>query len=69
VNVQATRCTGPLDPAGSEGLRDRWKWLGGGSGWTKRGYANPLMWGPITLAIALRGGGAYSLDRRVGKQL
>jgi putative oxidoreductase len=50
-------------------LRDRWKWLGGGSGWTNRGYANPLMWGPITLAIALRGGGAYSLDRRVGKQL
>jgi putative oxidoreductase len=43
--------------------------LGGGFGWTNRGYEYPLMWGLIMLAIALRGGGAYSLDRRIGKQL
>jgi hypothetical protein len=27
------------------------------------------MWGLIMLAIALRGGGPYSLDRRIGKEL
>lgn len=43
--------------------------LGGGFGWTSRGYEYPLMWGLIMLAIALCGGGAYSLDRRIGKQL
>ncbi len=43
--------------------------LGGGFGWTNRGYEYPLMWGLIILAIALRGGGAYSLDRRIGTQL
>lgn len=43
--------------------------LSGGFGWTNRGYEYPLMWGLIMLAIALRGGGAYSLDRKIGKQL
>jgi putative oxidoreductase len=43
--------------------------LGGGFGWTNRGYEYPLMWGLIMLAIALRGGGPYSLDRRIGKEL
>jgi putative oxidoreductase len=38
-------------------------------GWTERGYEYPLMWGLIMLAIALRGGGPYSLDRRIGKEL
>ena len=38
-------------------------------GWTDRGYEYPLMWGLIMLAIALRGGGPYSLDRRIGKEL
>ncbi len=38
-------------------------------GWTARGYEYPLMWGLIMLAIALRGGGPYSLDRRIGTQL
>lgn len=28
-----------------------------------------LMWGLITFAIALRGGGPYSLDRAIGKEL
>ena len=43
--------------------------LGGGFGWTNRGYEYPLMWGLIMLAIALRGGGPYSVDRRLGTQL
>jgi putative oxidoreductase len=38
-------------------------------GWTDRGYEYPLMWGLIMFAIALRGGGPYSLDRRIGKEL
>ncbi len=43
--------------------------LGSGFGWTNRGYEYPLMWGLIMLAGALRGGGLYSLDRRLGRQL
>lgn len=43
--------------------------LGGGFGWINRGYEYPLFWGLIMLAIALRGGGPYSLDRRIGTQL
>jgi len=38
-------------------------------GWTGPGYEYPLMWGLIMLAIALRGGGPWSLDRKIGKQL
>ena len=38
-------------------------------GWTAPGYEYPLFWGLVMLAIALRGGGPYSLDRRVGKEL
>ena len=38
-------------------------------GWTDRGYEYPLMWGLILLAVALRGGGPYSLDRKIGKEL
>ena len=34
-----------------------------------RGYEYVLMWGIVLLAIALRGGGRYSLDRRIGVQL
>jgi len=38
-------------------------------GWGQGGYEYPLMWGLIMLAVALRGGGPYSLDRRIGKEL
>jgi putative oxidoreductase len=38
-------------------------------GWTERGYEYPLMWGLVMLAIALRGGGPYSLDRKIGREL
>jgi putative oxidoreductase len=40
-----------------------------GFGWAARGYEYPLFWGLIMFAIALRGGGPYSLDRRIGKEL
>ena len=38
-------------------------------GWTDRGYEYPLMWGLVMLAIALRGGGPYSLDRKLSREL
>ena len=38
-------------------------------GWGAGGYEYPLMWGLIMFAIALRGGGSWSLDRKIGWQL
>jgi len=38
-------------------------------GWTGPGYEYTLMWGLVMLAIALRGGGPYSLDRKIGREL
>ena len=38
-------------------------------GWTAPGYEYPLMWALVMLAIALRGGGPYSLDRLIGREL
>ena len=38
-------------------------------GWGQGGYEYPLFWGLVMLAIALRGGGPYSLDRRIGREL
>jgi putative oxidoreductase len=43
-------------------------WTNGFS-WLNRGYEYSLMWGLICFAIALRGGGPYSLDRRWGVEL
>lgn len=40
-----------------------------GFAWTQRGYEYPLLWGLVSFAIALRGGGPYSLDRRLGTEL
>ena len=42
---------------------------GTGFGWMKRGYEYVLLWGLVCFAIALRGGGPYSLDRRIGREL
>jgi putative oxidoreductase len=39
-----------------------------GYAWIDRGYEYPLFWGLILLAIALRGGGPYSLDRAIGRE-
>jgi len=40
-----------------------------GFAWTRRGYEYPLLWGLVLFAIALRGGGPYSLDRKLGREL
>ena len=32
-------------------------------------WAEPVSWLLVMLAIALRGGGPYSLDRRLGREL
>jgi putative oxidoreductase len=37
--------------------------------WTGGGYEYPLMWGLVAIAIFLRGGDRYSLDRRFGLPL
>ena len=34
--------------------------------WTNGGYEYPLFWAVIALSYAIRGGGAYSLDRLIG---
>jgi putative oxidoreductase len=39
-------------------------WMRPGGGWEY-----PLLWGLMFLVIALRGGGPYSLDRRIGWEL
>jgi len=40
-----------------------------GFSWLARGYEYVLLWGLVAFAIALRGGGPYSLDRKLGVQL
>jgi putative oxidoreductase len=40
-----------------------------GFSWTTRGYEYTLMWGLLLFAIALRGGGPWSLDRLIGREL
>ena len=42
---------------------------GHGFSWTVRGYEYVLLWGIVSFAIALRGGGPYSLDRKIGVEL
>ena len=44
-------------------------YLPNGYSWLGRGYEYVFMWGLVCFAIALRGGGPYSLDRRIGTQL
>ena len=38
-------------------------------GWTGPGYEYALMWGLLAFAIVLRGGGPYSLDRKLGWEI
>jgi putative oxidoreductase len=42
---------------------------GNGYSWTARGYEFTLLWGIVLFAIALRGGGPFSLDRKIGREL
>ncbi len=46
-----------------------WLYWSNGFSWLNRGYEYVLLWGFMCLAIALRGGGPYSLDRAIGKEL
>lgn len=36
--------------------------------WSDGGYEYPLLWGFLALAIAMRGGGALSVDRAIGRE-
>jgi putative oxidoreductase len=40
-----------------------------GYAWARHGWEFVFLWGLIFLAIALRGGGPYSLDRKIGWEL
>ena len=40
-----------------------------GFSWLNRGYEYTLLWGLVCFAIALRGGGPYSIDRKIGVEL
>ena len=40
-----------------------------GFSWLRQGYEYALLWGWICFAIALRGGGPYSVDRVIGIEL
>lgn len=40
-----------------------------GYAWSKHGWEFVFLWGLIFFAIALRGGGPYSLDRKIGREL
>lgn len=44
-------------------------YLPNGFSWLNRGYEFTLMWGLVSLAILVRGGGPWSLDRRMGVEL
>lgn len=37
--------------------------------WIARGYEYPLFWGLVCIAIAIRGGGRYSLDAKIGREV
>jgi putative oxidoreductase len=40
-----------------------------GFNWNNKGYEYALLWGLVFFAIALRGGGPWSLDRKIGREL
>jgi putative oxidoreductase len=43
--------------------------LPNGFWWNAGGYEYPMLWGVVTLAIFLRGGGLASVDSRLSKEL
>jgi putative oxidoreductase len=44
-------------------------YLPNGFSWLNRGYEFVLLWGLVSLAIWWRGGGPYSIDRAIGREL
>ena len=51
------------------GVLTFYHYWGHGFSWLNRGYEYTLLWGFVALAIALRGGGPFSLDRKIGREL
>lgn len=43
--------------------------LGNGFYWTDGGFEYPLFWGIVALAIVIRGGGGYSVDARLSREI
>lgn len=43
--------------------------LGKGFFWTAGGFEYPLLWAIVTLAYAVKGGGRYSIDHLIGKEI
>ncbi|HSF93763.1 MAG TPA: DoxX family protein [Thermohalobaculum sp.] len=43
--------------------------LGAGFFWTDGGWEYPALWGIVALMFALRGGGVYSVDRLIGREI
>ena len=43
--------------------------LGNGFFWTGGGWEYPVLWAIIALMFVLRGGGQYSLDRLIGREI
>jgi len=43
--------------------------LGAGFFWTDGGYEYPLLWAIIALSYAIRGGGRYSVDALIGREI
>jgi len=43
--------------------------LGKGFFWTAGGFEYPLLWAIVTLAYAVKGGGRYSVDHLIGKEI
>lgn len=43
--------------------------LGNGFFWTAKGYEYPLLWGVAALFFAIKGGGAYSIDNMLKREL
>jgi putative oxidoreductase len=37
--------------------------------WTDGGYECPLLWGIVALSYAIRGGGRYSVDTLIGREV
>lgn len=43
--------------------------VGNGFFWTARGYEYPILWGLAAAFFAIKGGGAYSIDKKIGREL
>ncbi|MCB1479655.1 MAG: DoxX family protein [Rhodobiaceae bacterium] len=43
--------------------------LGNGFFWTARGYEYPILWGLAAAFFAIKGAGAYSIDKKIGREI